>query len=1183
MKKLVFLALASLLALAALWRLLQDERGDGRPRGTSSAGEPAAETAERPRPAVELDSVPAPASAERTEVARHLEPGSGPPSVYSREHSSFPTEGARWIDVTVVLPAAVPPDDRPALLLFACSGDEMVDEGDIRRVSEALDLSDGFAGDLEEDLAWARRELASSVRMPCPATASAGFFLLQSRYLHLEPVEIDLAGSSAVTLEPELGGYVTGRCVLPPGAEERAIEAEDVEIEFDGRPREGGLAGFQDQDSRDVRVRDDLTFELRALSAQRKYSIQAEIEGLVGHFELAFEVGPLERRELELPFQLGASLSGSVRGDDGQPLAGASVSTRGRMGPPWGNANATSGATDERGLFQLQGVPAGKVTLHVQKDGWLEATGEPLQVVDGQSVRGLEFVLESGLRISGSVLWPDGAPAAGASVSARRLHNQGYREEVSETEADEEGRFALGGLEEGALDLVARCPADDERRQRFGLPPLPPELRQTGHSEIAEISMAGAELFRGSRDWNTAHWLGVAHGVEPGARDLVLQLSVPIAVPGTVVDDTGAPVVSFRIEARPAGQSEWGGEFCSRNFDDTDGSFALEVSYPGDWSFQAEAQGYTAGDEPVEFAVPPAGEPLRLVLSRAASISGRVVDPAGQAVAEATVTASSGAVGPWNREERSGQSDASGAFLLEKVPGSSASVVAEHEDWAASPPQALELAPGETSSGIVLQLRVGGRITGQVFDAEGEPRARQNVTCGIGGFGFDGEDTTLTDASGKFAFEHVTPGKVTVSALPSEEQLFELMSTAEDETAFVGLFSQMSTATVEVADGQEVHVILGAKPRVPVRVHGRVREAGEPLPESGIFAIAEGGALLQGMKVARTDADGRYDVVLDRPGDYVFTVDAEGLDGRGVPFYVEVPEVEELEQDFELPLGRLRGRVVGPDRAAAAGVAVRISRSGGLIGIDDLSESNRSVTASDGAFDFEHLHPGTYTLQVGGSSMPFDPSDQRFGAAIVSGIEIEEDRTVDDLEVRLFAPGKLAGAVRDERGNPVSGASVFVRDEAGRASSFSACTTDAAGRFTYSGIAPGRVTASARTGSLASADSEPLEIHAGETSTVELVLQTGSFLIVSLLDGDRPVRARLLVLDEQGRRVDDLVSLEDVQALFSQGFSSRERRIGPLPPGKYTATATAPDGKDAKKSVVVEPGQEERHVKLRLR
>jgi uncharacterized protein YjdB len=59
--------------------------------------------------------------------------------------------------------------------------------------------------------------------------------------------------------------------------------------------------------------------------------------------------------------------------------------------------------------------------------------------------------------------------------------------------------------------------------------------------------------------------------------------------------------------------------------------------------------------------------------------------------------------------------------------------------------------------------------------------------------------------------------------------------------------------------------------------------------------------------------------------------------------------------------------------------------------------------------------------------------------------------------------------------------------------------------------------------------------------------------------------------------------MEDFVTMLSEGFSSRERRIGPLAPGKYTLTATTLDGKDAKKSVMVEAGQDERNVKLRLK
>ena len=111
----------------------------------------------------------------------------------------------------------------------------------------------------------------------------------------------------------------------------------------------------------------------------------------------------------------------------------------------------------------------------------------------------------------------------------------------------------------------------------------------------------------------------------------------------------------------------------------------------------------------------------------------------------------------------------------------------------------VELAPGTNVQGLVLTLRLGARITGEVFDAAGRPEPDQNVNCGSGGsgmaFGFGGEQSTTTDSSGRFVFEHVTPGKVTVSVVPSEEEIMELVNQMGGaETALQMIFEGMKNA-----------------------------------------------------------------------------------------------------------------------------------------------------------------------------------------------------------------------------------------------------------------------------------------------------------------------------------------------------------------------------------------------------
>jgi hypothetical protein len=60
-----------------------------------------------------------------------------------------------------------------------------------------------------------------------------------------------------------------------------------------------------------------------------------------------------------------------------------------------------------------------------------------------------------------------------------------------------------------------------------------------------------------------------------------------------------------------------------------------------------------------------------------------------------------------------------------------------------------------------------------------------------------------------------------------------------------------------------------------------------------------------------------------------------------------------------------------------------------------------------------------------------------------------------------------------------------------------------------------------------------------------------------------------------------MMALDAMREAFAQGVSSTERKIGPLPAGKYVVTATAPDGKSTKKPVTLK-GQDERKLIVRI-
>jgi hypothetical protein len=1144
-------AAVALLGLGLLGLLLHDggDGGDRARTGPRSEGAGAAEP-------TELDGLSAP-RAESSEPAQRSQAPAPAAGSAAGDRQSFALAEARWVDVTVLLPAGVPRDDAPALVTLS-SPEET--EGPARfanwKLAEAagkVGLDERFEERLDDDVSWSRRALSGSttVRVPFPPDARAGLVLLQSRYVYAEAAEVRLYGDPPpVMIEGELGAYLTGRLV-PPVDPERAFEPSDFELQLLGRDRQGSIDfASLGANSQDVEVQEDLAFEVRALSARLKYFVHVEAEGLVDFAELDLLVEPGEHRVLDIPLTRGSWVSGRVVGSDGSPIGGADVSVASRgKGLLFLFANEEEATSDDSGAYCLRGLPPGKANVRVEAEGWLSRSDLELVLEQGADVEPFDIVLERGSEITGRVVWPTGAPAAGASVRVGRTRPEGWSDFQSDTECDADGRFVLAGLREGPFDLAARAaPAD---------------------------GAAGAANEAGE-------WSAIARGVAPGTHDLALELEAPLGVSGRVTDDRGAPIGTFRIEAEPEDLPDWLVDAPARDFEDTDGTFRLGGLRAGTWRITASASGHAPPAEPVSITLPGAAEAI-LVLQRAVVIEGRVVDPLGNPAAEATVRASTGAEGPFGQERGTQQTgcDGEGRFVLE-FPGVALSLVASHDSWADSEPVTVEAGPGSKRGDVIVALRVGGTISGEVYAADGspDPGVRVGASEMPFWFGQDGVGVT-TDDSGRFLLEHVTPGKVTVTATPREDDLRSAFESSEDEeVAVMGFLGQMRTATVEVADQTEVHVVLGAKAKSPVQLSGTVSEGGRPLAGAGVFAVEEGGSFLQSMKVAKTDAEGRYALRLDRPGAFLVSVSLEGIGQSTAEFYVDVPEVREFELDLALPLASLGGRVLGPDSEPASGVALNLALEGGSSTPTMMSLSRGKRTDSDGRFLFEHLHPGTYTLQVG-TSLPF-AENSLHGSAVLENLVVTEGERQDGLEIRLPASARVSGIVRGRDRAPVMGATVFARDEGGRIlSDLSVCQSDAAGRFSYPGLPVGPVTLFARSGDLASREIST-EVDENGATEVELLLEPGLTLVVSLLDGEDPVRGSLLVLDEQDRRVSGVASMTSFQDLMSDGVQSKEVRCGPLPPGTYTVVGRSADGKEARKTVTVrEPG--ERVVKLRLK
>jgi hypothetical protein len=350
--------------------------------------------------------------------------------------------------------------------------------------------------------------------------------------------------------------------------------------------------------------------------------------------------------------------------------------------------------------------------------------------------------------------------------------------------------------------------------------------------------------------------------------------------------------------------------------------------------------------------------------------------------------------------------------------------------------------------------------------------------------------------------------------------------------------------------------------------------------------VMQGKAPGDGLKSARTDETGGYALELDAPGAYAVMVMMPGSRLSPIEFEKTVPPGGDVVLDLKLPNARISGRVKTPSGDPAVRVRVTLLTGAQTVGATLSGGFNDNVTDENGAFDWPTLHAGEYSLAIGGAP-PMGrttASAVPWGRKIVSGIEVGEGEWKKDIEVRLEKAGSVGVEVVDDRGGKVAGAAVFARDSAGRSiERLTGVRTDAEGKATYFGLAPGAYTFSAHKEGSASVESDRVDVASDGVGSVKLTLAAGTFLFVTTVDAQNaPLRAQVSVTDEAGRDVAGLLSYQELGERFSRGgLSGNEQKIGALPPGKYRVRAVASDGRTAETSVTL-AGQAESRVTLAL-
>jgi len=143
-----------------------------------------------------------------------------------------------------------------------------------------------------------------------------------------------------------------------------------------------------------------------------------------------------------------ARVSGIVRDAGGDPVPGAVVG----YGTP-GQTLVVQVPCDEQGAFTLEGVPPGEWRLRARGPAG-EGRFEERVTLAADASLAWNPLLERGRELAGRLFLPEDKPAAGVEVELVSRGATRFQRRAQRT--NEDGRFAFGGLDDGAYELFLR-------------------------------------------------------------------------------------------------------------------------------------------------------------------------------------------------------------------------------------------------------------------------------------------------------------------------------------------------------------------------------------------------------------------------------------------------------------------------------------------------------------------------------------------------------------------------------------------------------------------------------------------------------------------------------------------------------------------------------------------------------
>ncbi len=452
---------------------------------------------------------------------------------------------------------------------------------------------------------------------------------------------------------------------------------------------------------------------------------------------------------LLLSMQPESAISGCLVDQDGIPLPGVQVTTWPQNGSHFSKDFVT--VTNDSGSFELRGLYASSYGFQILFPGdtstrRLTNIGE-IELAEGEQLQNVQLVYElpGNLTISGRVTDDAGSPSEGISVYAAR--GDVYRS----AKTDAQGFYTLGDLGPGAYQVNAE-----------GISWQDPAFSCTE--------------------------------ADAGARNVDFVILRMCAVQGTVIDaETEAPIPDFEV-MYPGPVMRWS------RFRDAEGRFELSSlsARSVEVKMAARAEGYAAGvSEPLALSPGQTLDHVVIRLEKASMIFGRVLNPQGEPVRDATVGIDDGFI------DGNTRTNAEGAFVIQGARTGTWPLRAWHSDYA----------PGEMpvtiSAGkelhVEIHLRRGAQLRGTVTrNGEFLKNLRIELSQQISEHETGYNQECKTDNEGNYAFHGIPTGELTLRLNPmfgAQGRVIEapvMFKGSEEKVSNIEVYQGTATAVFNV-------------------------------------------------------------------------------------------------------------------------------------------------------------------------------------------------------------------------------------------------------------------------------------------------------------------------------------------------------------------------------------------------